>query len=524
MILYINSKNKKKEYKEENNNLRNEDRKDKNEDKENNKENEKKASSFLEVPNINKKANEISILEIIKIIQNKNSYNGFIKELSNGYFAYVKSDNYLVIIDSEFNPILEINEYGERIVNICDMLPVAENNNNNSNNNSINNSNVNVTDNKKEKDSEKDINNSVSTKTSSKIIKSGDDEKLDEIKNKKEKDIEKNMNNASNKVKSGNKEKAEEKNIKKDTKKGFDIQIVLCGNKEIYLTSINLESREYDTDRYPIAHIFGFSAIEMKKNNYIIVGKKGISYLVNLFTNSTPADNIIIQEKLAYFNSIKVNEKILALVSNSVYPEGKDVLHFLNFKTKKLYQNNVQGYSFILSPNGLELIPKSDSDKENKYILCACKKYSCSQKNGILLVNPQIALNTVTDESKFFDTDNFEVHCFCPISNVIESKDNKDNKNVKLEETNFLLVGGFDVDLREGIIRLYKIHYGDKASNTDIEYLQDIPFKENENIDGFDGPINCLTQSKKTGNILASCYNGNIYLLTPPNINYYLKT
>jgi len=100
---------------------------------------------------------------------------------------------------------------------------------------------------------------------------------------------------------------------------------------------------------------------------------------------------------------------------------------------------------------------------------------------------------------------------------------NKDNKDSKLEETNYLLVGGFDNDLREGVIRLYKIIYGDKASITDIEYLQDIPFKEKENIDGFNGPINCLTQSKKTGNIIANCYNGNIYLLTPPNINYYLK-
>ena len=37
------------------------------------------------------------------------------------------------------------------------------------------------------------------------------------------------------------------------------------------------------------------------------------------------------------------------------------------------------------------------------------------------------------------------------------------------------------------------------------------------------GPINCIKQSKTTGNILVCCYNGNIYLLTPPNIDYYLK-
>ena len=70
---------------------------------------------------------------------------------------------------------------------------------------------------------------------------------------------------------------------------------------------------------------------------------------------------------------------------------------------------------------------------------------------------------------------------------------------------------------------MYKINYGKKAYNTTIEYVQDIDFKEKDDIEAFNGPINCLIQSKRTGNILASCSNGNIYLLTPPNINYYLE-
>ena len=501
MILYINSKRKKKDNVEQNNNLKNEERIEQNEANENDKEDEFKALSFLEVPNINKKASEMTILEIIKIIENKCRYNGFIKELSNGYFAYNKSDNYLVIIDSDFNPIMEINEYSERIVNICDMLPVVENNNNSNNNSNI----VNISN---EKEKENDVNNSKSmdTKTSSKIYKSGNNENVEEKINKK--DNEKDMNT---KDKIGNKTKTDEKNNKKDT----NIKIFLCSNKELYLTSLDLESLEQNTDHYyqnsndqNRNKIFYFSAIEMKKNNYVVVGKNGISYIVDLFTNGRAKENFTIQENISYFNSIRVNDKIIALVSNSIYPEGQDVLRFLSLKNKKLYQNEVKGYSFILSPNGLELI--SESINSNKYILCACKKYSNSQKNGILLVNPQIALNTTTEKEKFIDTDNFEVHCFCPIIN-------------EAEQTNYVLVGGFDEDLREGGIRLYKIIYGDNASNTDIEFLQDIPFKEKDNIDGFNGPINCLTQSKKTGNILASCYNGNIYLLTPPNINYYLK-
>jgi len=116
MILNINSKRKKKEYVEQNNNLKNEEKKEQNEANENNKEDGYKASSFLEVPNIKNKPSEMAILEIIKIIEKISSYNGFIKELSNGYFAYMKSDNHLVIIDPEFNHIMDINDYGERIV------------------------------------------------------------------------------------------------------------------------------------------------------------------------------------------------------------------------------------------------------------------------------------------------------------------------------------------------------------------------------------------------------------------------
>ena len=107
--------------------------------------------------------------------------------------------------------------------------------------------------------------------------------------------------------------------------------------------------------------------------------------------------------------------------------------------------------------------------------------------------------------------------------NEFNDKNNNDNEQYIFEDTNYFLCGGFDEDRREGTIKLYKTIYGEKAYNTRIEYIQDIYFKKQKDIEGFNGPINCLTQSKKTGNILASCYNGNIYLLTPPNINYYLE-
>ena len=40
---------------------------------------------------------------------------------------------------------------------------------------------------------------------------------------------------------------------------------------------------------------------------------------------------------------------------------------------------------------------------------------------------------------------------------------------------------------------------------------------------GFREPINCISQSKKDGNILISCYDGNIILLTEPIIENILE-
>ena len=75
----------------------------------------------------------------------------------------------------------------------------------------------------------------------------------------------------------------------------------------------------------------------------------------------------------------------------------------------------------------------------------------------------------------------------------------------------------------EGKIKLYKVIFHEKACDTKIEYIQDIEFEEDEKMGEFDGPINCILQSKISGNIIASCYNKKIYLFTPPNIDYYLE-
>ena len=452
------------------------------------------------IPGISNIASEEKILQIIKIIENKNSDNGFIKEINNDFFIYVRSDNIVVLLDKHFNPIMEINDYyNSKIVNACDLLPEKENI-------QIVNENENINENVYEKPVEffkksylKDDSKSISNKST----RDKSFSQRNEIPDNKE-------------TPKGN---GNEKPIQ--YKMPDNLKIVLCSNKYFFLTNINLKEKKTETKKLDISRIFGFSSIEIKNNNYLITGKNCTSYIIDLFTNANPQENVYIDGE-SYFNSIRINERSIALVSNSVYPGAQDVLKFFNLKKKKYYQRIIGGYSFILSPNGLELMPKLNKDNKFRILLCACKKYKKEQKNGILLVNAQMD-ETMDIEHPFYDTDNFEVYCFCPILSDGEEQKEKNSGNKKLIDTNYFLVGGFDTELREGKILLYKINYGERAYNTTIEFKQEIIFKDRDDIDAFNGPINCLRQSKKTGNIAASCFDGNIYLLTPPNINYYIE-
>ena len=55
-----------------------------------------------------------------------------------------------------------------------------------------------------------------------------------------------------------------------------------------------------------------------------------------------------------------------------------------------------------------------------------------------------------------------------------------------------------------------------------IEFIQDIKLF-NKDFKGFNGPISCIIQSKEDGNLLITCWDGNVYLVEKPNIRFYLK-
>ena len=274
------------------------------------------------------------------------------------------------------------------------------------------------------------------------------------------------------------------------------------------------EKQEYQIPNKTITNY-----IEMKENNIIIIGHGGTSYYTGLFNKNNKLIEYKITDK-TYRGGMKINNKTVALTSNSIIPRGENKLLLYNIKSKRI-ANYIEGYSFTVSNNNLALIPREEINTDNKILLCACKKYKKGQKNGILLVNPNID-NCKRIINEFYDTDNFEVYCFCPILNVEYKNNNNLNindeefkKGIKITDTEYFFVGGFDLDKRIGIIKLFKIIYGDKIWKTKIKYLQDIEIEDKENFEYFDGPISCINQSKKTGNISVTCYNGKTCLFTP---------
>ena len=303
--------------------------------------------------------------------------------------------------------------------------------------------------------------------------------------------------------------------------KSDNIELLITTNKEMNAISFNKKNFKIELKKYQIAQRTNINFIEMKPNNIIINGIGGSSYFIDVFNKNKLQENKIIDK--TYRGAIKISDNIANINSNKVIPKGEDKLLFVNLKKiKKKEFYEIKGNSFVCSVNNQAII----EDNKYKIILCACKKYYDDQKNGILLVNANLGDNKDIEEP-FYETNNFEVYCFCPILKVenknqfIENNVNESYKEkIIITDTKYFLVGGFDTEKREGKIKLYKMIYGEKAWNTKIKELQDIEFID-DNFKDFNGAISCIIQSKITGNILISCYNGYIYSFTAPNIKYY---
>ena len=346
---------------------------------------------------------------------------------------------------------------------------------------------------------------------------------------------------------------------------------IACANKEIYLFTFNGTQFE-ENKKWNIPNMTCLSCAEVnikemiksskRKNRkqkevkeqnteyLIIAGRNGVKYIIDVFGDKNKIDlnsdlnNYYIVRDYTFRSVFKLSETRIAFTSNAIIPEGINKLIIYNFNKNENKNNdnskkrgkieyetketeNEDRYSFIASNNGMECL------NEN-VLLCACKKYTKKDKNGILLV----LLNNEEDikvKKIFFDTKDFEVYCFCAISEwKKEGRQIVNDPTNFTQKTDYFFVGGFDNKLREGKIKLFKYERVNKDEVTNIKFLQDIEFEEKDEyftdankekskkFEGFfSGAINSIIQHKNTWNFLASCYDGKIYLLSKPNLISY---
>ena len=220
----------------------------------------------------------------------------------------------------------------------------------------------------------------------------------------------------------------------------------------------------------------------------------------------------------SYIGGFIINDNLAFFTSNKLLSNKKD--WSLLIYDQKCNQYIIKDeYSLLLSQNNTSLINIPKSLKKNnekiKLYLSACKKYSKGKKNGIIL--SKINLDTKRMNSDFYDSQNFEVYCFCPI--IILSEDS----NLKYIETEYFLAGGFALDRKKGLIKLYKIRSKENSDDYAIEFIQDLIPQKKGKFKGFKRPIIYIAQSKLNGQIIVNCLDEIAYLFCQPELALLIK-
>ena len=315
----------------------------------------------------------------------------------------------------------------------------------------------------------------------------------------------------------------------------------------------DLESQDYTISPLYIEEIKSTNfSIMSSQSKILFCGKEGIFLVEDL-------DSKIIRTKVSKLSEepttigIKLDKmgRNLAFLSYDIINTKNNKLFFFSQNIKeKLKKNEINSFSMTLNSLCLmKIITKKVKGikykgESIKFLLCACKKFCKFQKNGIFILklpkhNDFINVNEKNLKIKeyFYDTGNFEVYCFCQILKVVNNnpitndfQDANYNEKINIEYTKFFFVGGYDTLKGRGKIQLFKIIFNEeKDEEFKIEFIQDIIINNLENnimnnldiyhiFKNFGGPISSIIQSKITGNIVVTCFDGNVYLFTPPNI------
>lgn len=190
------------------------------------------------------------------------------------------------------------------------------------------------------------------------------------------------------------------------------IEIIACYLLHIYLIKINLEDKSLSgLKKYEIPKK-NILFIQIYFDKYILSGLNNAMIVHDLFNDKLESKNMNKLSNNSYKSGYLINDKYIALISNSLIPGGNNEIAIFNLSNNKMV-NNITKFSPNITENGIEKIELKDNDK----LLFSCKKYNSYQKNGILIVD----INSINEENddelnfKFYVTNNFEVNCICQI-------------------------------------------------------------------------------------------------------------
>ena len=309
----------------------------------------------------------------------------------------------------------------------------------------------------------------------------------------------------------------------RDNNNKDEINIISFSEKRIYYIRLDLAKNEsYIDGKIKNSSVMSVYYLDYKSS--LILGQNKLGKFNNQWKLFDSTIETIKNEINIYFRGgiLLRNEfeKYFILTSTENIPKGENIMILYNYTLKKS-TTIVEGYSFYPSFNNVCEISQI-IQIEKKLILAVCqKKENDGQyKNGILAVNLKIN-GKIRFSTDFYPTNNFEPYCFCQILKVENNnsiyRDIANVNNIIIKETEYVLVGGFDRDKREGCIKLYKIGINDD-DHLIIKYIQDIYIEQGKNFKGFNGQISSIVQSRTTGNIIVTCWDGNVHLFKPPNL------
>ena len=263
-------------------------------------------------------------------------------------------------------------------------------------------------------------------------------------------------------------------------------EIIICSDIKFFLLTIYPEISKFKLE----------TSVNLKKRmkKYNI---KEINYLYIFNNDKTFSKGI-------YIKSLKISYNYYALISSKKKENGEDKLILYNIKKKEI-KKEIRGFSFINEPNGIALM----KNKKYKNLICVCMDDYEEQKNGILLIS--LLLNDKKLFLSFKSIGKFKPYCICPLKIYLkEEKNIIFNENKINADTDYFLIGGFDLEKGEGKIKLFKLL--ECQNEFFIKFIRDIESNR------FESTIIKLIQSKIDGKIVALCYNGEKKTFDIPGI------